>query len=195
MSLRNELRPAQDGNDSALTYGWEEWYDNMIPAAEGIHSNNSSPLIFLSGLAYDSDVSPLVNKKFTLDGTNHFDPSAFDFSNKLVLELHDYQGGAAACSDIKETLYGGGYGAMNVSDSLYYHVPVVLTEFGFGQIDGSDEGVYAQCIKDYLTSLPGGPGGWMQWLLSGSYYVRQGTANYEEVWGKVSASVFSLDSR
>ncbi|CZT17384.1 uncharacterized protein RCC_03218 [Ramularia collo-cygni] len=72
---------------------------------------------------------------------------------------------------------------MDVDNSGYYYVPVVLAEFGFDQTDGSYDGVYAKCIKSFITGQPGGPGGWMQWVISGSYYIREDSQDYEEKWG------------
>lgn len=34
---------------------------------------------------------------------------------------------------------------------------------------------YPKCVAYYLENLSGGPGGWFQWVLSGSYYIREGT--------------------
>jgi hypothetical protein len=101
------------------------------------------------------------------------------------MELHNYQNSATNCGDITGGLNNNGYNAMNVSNTAYYHVPIVLTEFGFNQQDGSYNGVYAQCLKQFITGQPGGPGGWMQWVLSGSYYIREGTQDFEETWGKL----------
>jgi hypothetical protein len=184
MSLRNELRSPDDNpNPAAAPYDWIDWYRNMVPAATYIHGNNSAPLIFFSGLNYDTDDSAITNGQVLGDG-QYFTISSFPFANKLVYEVHNYQNSATSCSDITSGLYHYGYGAMNVSDKSYPNkAPVVMTEFGFNQGDGSDKSVYAQCLKSYLTQQPGGPGGWMQWVLAGSYYIRSGTQDYEETWG------------
>ena len=74
---------------------------------------------------------------------------------------------------------------MNLTDtSCPNHGPVVMTEFGFDQTDGSSGGVYAQCIKNTVLNQPNGPGGWMQWTLSGSYYIRSGIQDYDDTWGE-----------
>lgn len=155
----------------------------MVPAAEGVYGNNSAPLIFFSGLGFDTDITALVNKQHLGNG-HYFNPASFDFAKKVVMELHNYQNSATACDQITSNLNNAGYNAMDVNNGGYYHVPIVLTEFGFNQEDGSYNGVYAKCIKSFITGLPGGPGGWMQWAVSGSYYIREGTQDYEETWGK-----------
>ena len=66
------------------------------------------------------------------------------------------------------------------------HGPTVLTECGFDQTDGSSERPYAQCLASIVTEQPGGPGGWMQWALAGSYYIRSGIQDFEEPWGELS---------
>ena len=60
-------------------------------------------------------------------------------------------------------------------------MPVVLTEWGHAQTAADYATVYSTCLKTYLTSIKGG---WMVWVLSGSYYIRSGTQDFEETWGK-----------
>ena len=181
MSLRNELRQTQD---PALPYDWPTWYENAVPAAAGIYANNTLPLIFFSGLGYDTDDTVLISGQ-DLGNGQRFDPSTFAYADKVVFEIHNYMNYAAACSDIEPGLYSSAYAAMNVTDTTYPNkAPVVMTEFGFAQEDGSDAGAYAQCLKSYVTSQPGGPGGWMQGVLAGSYYIRTGSQDNDETWGK-----------
>ena len=184
MSLRNELRQPQS-SAPALPYDWPTWYANAIPAADGIHANNTLPLIFFSGLGYDTDDSALISGA-DLGNGQHFTPSSFAYADKVVFEIHNYMNDATACSDIEPGLYTSAYGAMNLSDPAFPNkAPVVMTEFGFGQADGSDGGAYAECLRDYVTTgQEGGAGGWMQWVLAGSYYVRTGEQDDDETWGK-----------
>lgn len=185
MSLRNELREATDST-TAEPYTWDTWLKNVIPAATGIHSNNSLPLIFFSGLNYDTDDSFMIDGTTTDDGAS-FEPSSYPFSDKIVYEIHNYDNGATSCDDVRNYLYDNAYGAMNLSDPAHPNKgPVVMTEFGFNQEDGSSESVYAQCIQDVVLDAPGGPAGWMQWVISGSYYIREGTKDFEETWGKLT---------
>jgi hypothetical protein len=177
MSLRNELRTTSNGTGD----DWVSWYDNMIPAADGINNANTSPLIFFSGLNYDTQLGTIVNGEDIGNGTS-FSISDHAYADKIVWELHNYANSATNCDDIKGSLRNQGYNAMEGDTAAVNKAPVLLTEFGFDQNTGS-ESVYAQCIKEYLTTLPGGPGGWMQWVVSGSYYIREGGQDRDETWG------------
>lgn len=179
MSLRNELRWV---NSSAnATYGWPEWYDEVIPAASGIHAANEAPLIFFSGLDYDTDLAPITAGADLGDG-RHFNTSSFDFADKVVFELHNYDNSETNCTAMTEKLYNGGFNAMDTSSSTTAKniAPVVLTEFGFEQNETAYSGVYPQCIKDFVTEKKAG---WMQWVLAGSYYIRSGGQDFDETWG------------
>lgn len=73
MSLRNELRSA-DSNTilNETSYGWSDWYKNVIPAATTIFDANPFPLIFFSGLAFDTDSKfgrEIANPLFELTGS------------------------------------------------------------------------------------------------------------------------------
>ncbi|KAI5255667.1 putative endoglucanase E1 [Aureobasidium subglaciale] len=177
MSLRNELRTTSNGTGD----NWVSWYENMVPAADGINAANPAPLIFFSGLNYDTQLATIVNGKDIGNGTT-FSLDNYSYKDKIVWELHNYANSATNCNDIKGGLRNQGYNAMEGSASAVNKAPVVLTEFGFDQNTGSSS-VYAQCIKEYLTTLPGGPGGWMQWVISGSYYIREGAQDKDETWG------------
>jgi len=166
----------------------------MIPAAEAVHGNNSDALIFFSGLNYDTDNSFFIQNQ-TWNGAT-FTPASYDFQDKIVYEIHNYQNSASSCDDIRPGLYNNAYCAMNLSDpACPNYGPTVLTEFGFDQTDGSYTKPYAQCISSIVTEQPGGPGGWMQWALGGSYYIRSGIQDYEETWGKYSLSSYSKTAR
>ena len=114
-----------------------------------------------------------------------FTPSAYAFRDKIAYEIHNYQDSAGSCDDIRPGMYKNAYCAMNLTDpACPNHGPTVLTEFGFDQTDGSYTKPYAQCISEIVTEQPGGPGGWMQWALAGSYYIRSGIQDFEEPWGE-----------
>jgi hypothetical protein len=59
-------------------------------------------------------------------------------------------------------------------------MPVVMTEWGHLQDDATYATVYSTCLESYLTSIHGG---WMVWVLAGSYYIRQGVEDEDETWG------------
>jgi hypothetical protein len=52
-----------------------------------------------------------------------------------------------------------------------------------GFIAAAYASVYSICLKDYLGQINGG---WMVWVLAGSYYIREGVVNSDETWGKFS---------
>jgi hypothetical protein len=57
---------------------------------------------------------------------------------------------------------------------------MLVTEYGYDQV-ADYKGVYAMCLQSYL---PAQHVGWTLWVLAGSYYIRDGTQDYEETWGK-----------
>ena len=181
MALRNELR--QPSGSSTQPYTWNAWMDNVIPAANAIHDNNAELLIFFSGFGYDGDDTYPIQRQ-TWNGVT-FTPESYSFKDKIVYEIHNYQNGATSCDQIQPGLYYNAYCAMNIQDtSCPNHGPVILSEFGYNQGDGSDNGAYAQCLKSIVLSQPGYPGGWMQWVLAGSYYIRSGNQDNEDNWGE-----------
>lgn len=167
--LRNELR---DPNNTALNYGWESWYQNVIPTADAVNAANPDPLIFYSGLHFDTDLANVTaGIPLTPDGSV-FDISDFCYADKIVFELHNYNNALADANCANFNLTKSGYNAMDISSTstAKNFAPVVLTEFGFPQTPTNYTLPYAQCIKEYLTTaLPGGPGGWIHWAVGGSY--------------------------
>lgn len=165
VSLRNELRPVSDASIEA-TYGWSLWYDDVTSAAAQIHEANADALIFFSGLDYDTTLQP-VTAGTDLGNGKTFNLSSFDYKDKIVFELHNYQNSATDCNALKSGLYNNGFNAMDTSSSTTAKniAPVVLTEFGFAQNGADYQSVYAQCLKDFCT---GQHAGWMQWVIAGS---------------------------
>ena len=181
MSLRNELRsPEDEPSLASSSYNWENWYENIVPAANAINAANPNVLIFLSGLNYDTDLSPIPIAG-ALGGGYTFHKSSFSYANKLVLEIHNYATTTTSCSSLESSLYSTGYNALDSTNSAVVNVmPVVMTEFGHLQDDATYATVYSTCLESYLTGIHGG---WMIWVLAGSYYIRQGIEDYDETWG------------
>lgn len=179
IGLRNELRNPSSNTAVAKTYNWETWYTNVVAAAKGVNAANPDILIFLSGLNYDTTLSPIPTGANLGSGTV-FRKSDFTFANKLVLELHNYQNSATSCSSITSGLTTAGFNALTTSSAVVNVFPVVMTEFGYDQSDTSYSGVYATCLHSFL---PAQKAGWMLWALSGSYYIRSGTQDFDETWG------------
>ncbi|KAI1333734.1 glycoside hydrolase superfamily [Xylariaceae sp. FL0016] len=184
MSLRNELRiPLTDTQLASSSYNWEDWYKYVQQGADAIHSANSDVLIFLSGLDSDKNLAPVVDGTALTPGSGTFNRDDFDgYGDKLVLELHSYDNilgtPSSNCSETEEGLFDDGFLALN--DSATNQFPVVMTEFGFAQNESLSEDPYATCL---LSFLPEEKAGWMIWTLSGSYYIREGTKDYDDQWG------------
>ncbi|OTA90951.1 glycoside hydrolase family 5 protein [Hypoxylon sp. CO27-5] len=183
MSLRNELRkPDSNPTLSSQSYNWRDWYINIKKGTNAINSANPDVLIFLSGLDFDTYVTPVVQGTALTPGSDKFSTADFQgYSNKLVLEIHNYQNSASNCDSLKSSLYNSGFQALHADDSKTVNVfPVLLTEFGFDMTGNAWQGTYATCIASYLAEQKAG---WFIWVVSGSYYIRSGTQDFEETWG------------
>ena len=149
----------------------------MTAASDTVNAANPNLLIFLSGLSFDTTLSPIPGAG-DLGGGKTFRKSNFKYADKLVLELHNYQNSATSCDSMKSGLYNNGFKALDATATN--QMPVVLTEFGYSQTDSSYNSVYATCLKKII---PEWNAGWTIWVLSGSYYIRSGTQDFEESWG------------
>lgn len=178
IGMRNELREPTDNTTlDATSYNWATWYTNMVAAADVVHKANPNILIFFSGLNYDTSLTPIVAGTDLGNGVK-FLKSSFSYANKIVLELHDYENSATSCASMQSNLYGEGFSTLSGTQTNTF--PMVLTEWGHDQTDGSYAGVYASCLHDYL---PAQHAGWMIWVVAGSYYIRSGTQDSDETWG------------
>ncbi|KAI4861352.1 glycoside hydrolase family 5 protein [Hypoxylon rubiginosum] len=183
MSLRNELRkPESNPTLSSQSYNWRDWYTNIKKGTSAINSANPDLLIFLSGLDYDTYMTPVVQGTAFTPGSAKYSAADFpNYANKLVLEIHNYQNSASNCNSLKSSLYNSGFQALHAEDSGAKNVfPVLLTEFGFDMSGNAWQGTYATCIASYLAEQKAG---WFIWVVSGSYYIRSGTQDFEETWG------------
>ncbi|KAK1573704.1 beta-1,6-galactanase [Colletotrichum navitas] len=186
MSLRNELRQASDNPDLvAASYHWQDWYEHIKLGTDAINGANPDVLIYLSGLNYDTTVAPVVRGTALEPGNGTFSRSDFAYADKLVLEIHNYNTDAISCDSLKSALYNSGFQAMNATDPATVNVfPVSLTEYGFNMEDDSYQDVYATCLSEYVSEVRAS---FFIWVLVGSYYVREGTLNYDESWGLLTA--------
>jgi hypothetical protein len=152
----------------------------MKSTAEGVSSINPNLLIFLSGLGFDTDLSPIPTGADFGNGKKF---RTTDFAkNKVVLELHNYQNKVNDCNNIRNGMIKGGWNALGTKGSSVVNIlPVVMTEFGFQQDEKTASSVHSTCLKDFLIDQRAG---WMYWVLSGSYYLRQGKQDLDETWGK-----------
>ncbi|KAH7072491.1 glycosyl hydrolase family 5 protein-like protein/cellulase [Paraphoma chrysanthemicola] len=176
LGLRNEYRKP-DTAGSSLPYTWPVWYEQNVAAANVVNKANPNILIFLSGLDYDTKLTPIPSAE-DLGNGKRFQLADFSYRNKLVLELHNYQTTSTNCGNIEGGLWDNGFRATYFN--AINKMPVVLTEFGFTQADNSYTNTYATCLRKLM---PQWKTGWMVWVISGSYYIRSGTQDYEETWG------------
>ena len=182
LSLRNEPRRPDNNATLAETYNWQYWYEYVKEGAAAVSTANPDPLVILSGLDFDTFLTPVVRGTALTPGTATF--SRGDFAaDKVVLELHTYANSVANCASLESSLYNNGFEALNTTNATVNHFPVLLTEWGFAQDGETYLKPYTQCLAEYL---PAQKAGWMIWVVAGSYYIRSGTQDYEETWGLLS---------
>ncbi|KAH7322821.1 beta-1,6-galactanase [Stachybotrys elegans] len=181
-SLRNEFREPSNNPAVRATYNWQTWYGHVKEAAIAVNEANPDVLVVLSGLNYDTTMQPVVRGTALTPGSETFSKDDFPgFQNKLMIELHNYQGTATDCNALWGGIYNGGAQAMNPNEASTANVfPVIITEFGFDMTNQNYQGVYATCLGE---RLPENTAGWMIWVVVGSYYTRQGIQDYDEAWG------------
>ncbi|KAK2629415.1 hypothetical protein QTJ16_000235 [Diplocarpon rosae] len=177
IGMRNELRRPTNNNAIAKYYGWEDWYLNMVDASKVINAANPDILIVFSGLEYDTTIQPVVEGKDLGSGTV-FRKSDFSYADKIVLELHNYQGSIGSCDSLKSSLENSGFSTLRGTKANTF--PILLTEWGHSQEDSSGTSAYATCLLSYL---PEQKVGWFYWPLSGSYYIRGGKQDFDDPWG------------
>jgi hypothetical protein len=181
--LRNELRSPDSNQAIKGTYNWATWHTHMKNITLDLHKINPKAVTFLSGLGFDTDLSPLPVGKDMGSGVK-FRKSEWP-KDKIALELHRYDNFASPikdCNELKKGLWRNGWNAMDHGNrDIVNPMPVVMTEFGFDQNPKTAESVYSSCLKDFFVSRQAG---WMYWVLAGSYYKRQGTIDSDEKWGK-----------
>ncbi|ONK58169.1 uncharacterized protein A4U43_C09F8930 [Asparagus officinalis] len=169
MSLRNELRgPRQNVPD---------WYKYMPMGADAVHQANPNVLVILSGLNFDNDLSFLSKKKLKLS-----------FPNKLVHEVHWYafsntdtwsnQNANDACGSITSNIM------RKAGFVLSQGTPLFMSEWGIDQRGGNrNDNRYSSCALAALAELDLD---WALWALQGSYYLREGVLDMEEVYGAMN---------
>ncbi|KAL1839260.1 hypothetical protein VTJ49DRAFT_1697 [Mycothermus thermophilus] len=184
MSLRNELRqPFTNFTFAQESYNWQTWYNYSKLGASTIHSTNPTPLILLSGMDSSTQFNVLVDGKPLSPGTEPFNRSSFapGFSDRFALEMHAYSivEKVTDCPSFEEKLDKQGFSTLTKPAEAQY--PLLMTEFGFAQDNETwQTDVYATCITAYL---PKQRVGWFIWVIAGSYYVREGTQEFDEAWG------------
>ncbi|KAK3029824.1 hypothetical protein RJ639_038258 [Escallonia herrerae] len=173
MSLRNELRgPRQNEND---------WYRYIQEGATAIHGENPDLLVIVSGLSFDTNLSFLRNK-----------PLASNYNNKLVYEAHWYPFGDPPAKWLYQTNeFCANTTRWFMSQSGFLlsgenPLPLFLSEFGKDQSDANEEqNRYFSCLLALLAETDID---WALWALQGSYMLRQGHIDQEEMYGMLDFS-------
>lgn len=169
MSLRNELR----GPHSNST----EWLKHMQGGAIAVHKANPSLLVILGGMKFATDLSFLKDQPLTVN-----------LNNKLVLEAHWYAFGQsldswkhktnAFCANTTQVfMSNNGFLFTSAKNS----VPLFLSEYGADQ-RGTDEidNLYLNCLLGTVAEYDMD---WALWHLDGSFMLREGKMDYEDVYG------------
>ncbi|KAK8124916.1 glycosyl hydrolase family 5 protein/cellulase [Apiospora kogelbergensis] len=178
MSLRNEIRPflLQGLNGPA-----DDWYDFVTQGAKRVHGAHPDALVVVGGSQSATDLSFVR--------TRDLDFSAW--AGKHVWEMHAYSFTVTfprlfGSCDIVKTEYGALDGFV-LTQQKSYTAPLIVSEFGVGLQGGPNHGgvsdednEYLDCLLDWMR---GNDADWALWALQGTYYVRQGQAEYDEGWG------------
>ncbi|KAH7208559.1 glycoside hydrolase superfamily [Fusarium oxysporum] len=91
------------------------WYKYVQQGAKAINKANGDVLVYLSGLGYDTWITPVFTQTALTPGKEVFDKAAFaGFSDKLVLEIHNYEKTVGSCATLKSHLYTKGFQAHRV---------------------------------------------------------------------------------
>ncbi|PIA64506.1 hypothetical protein AQUCO_00100171v1 [Aquilegia coerulea] len=166
MSLRNELR----GNNQNVSV----WHRYMQEGAETVHSANPKVLVILSGISFDNDLGFLRGK-----------PVNITFTKKLVFEVHRYgvsigsgwQDGNPndVCGNFMNTLMS------NAGFLMKQGYPLFLSEFGGDQRGTNvNDNRFLNCMFSVVADLDLD---WGLWTFQGSYYMREGEVDMEEMYG------------
>ncbi|TVY68903.1 Endoglucanase E1 [Lachnellula suecica] len=186
MGLRNELRLSTTGASTLQPYTWSTWKTYMTEAASAVYAANPDILIFFSGLDSDFNIEPAVGGSTLLDPAFSFNVASYEWSNKFVFEMHEYDESiSGSCTIYKTILNSFGADATTKTGSGTNRAPLVISEWGHDETDASDayQSAYSICLSDFMAEMQFG---WMLWVLAGSYYIRSGTQDYDETYGMVS---------
>jgi hypothetical protein len=158
----------------------------MTAAASAVYTANPDILIYFSGLESDFDIEPAVGGSTLLEPGFTFSVASYEWANKLVFEMHEYDEGISnPCSGYEAILLSFGFDATTKSGAGANRAPLVISEWGHDETDASDayQSAYSTCLTGFMESRQLG---WMLWVLAGSYYIRQGIQDYDETYGRQS---------
>ncbi|XP_010556349.1 PREDICTED: uncharacterized protein LOC104825675 [Tarenaya hassleriana] len=170
MSLRNELRGSRQNTN--------DWFKYMEQGAEAVHSANPNVLVILSGLHYDLDLSYIRAQ-----------PVNLSFDGKLVFELHWYafSDGDSWATNNPNDICGKISNRVNNAGGFLLDkgYPLFLSEFGIDERGGNiNDNRFFGCFLGWAAE---NDIDWALWVLSGSYYIREGVAGMVEFYGALDA--------
>ncbi|KAI1505553.1 glycoside hydrolase family 5 protein [Biscogniauxia marginata] len=182
MGLRNEVR---EWLLQGTFNNRDDWYNYMTQGATRVHEANPDLLILIGGTQSSTDLVHIRTGR-TLDwsawaGKHVWEWHAYDFTVTFAVAKGN-------CDLLKQTY--GLFDGFVLEQGRDYTAPLILSEFGFGMAGGPNDGLdddgwkYFECLREYVT---GNDGEWAIWALQGSYYVREGTLNYDESYGLLDA--------
>ncbi|KAH6825046.1 hypothetical protein C2S53_006963 [Perilla frutescens var. hirtella] len=166
MSMRNELRGNRQNE--------ADWYKFMQDGANTIHRENPDLLVIVSGLSYDTNLGFLKSKPLAV--------------NKLVYEAHWYTFGIPAEKWVAQTNDLCALITKRARDNYLFlteagnnSFPLFISEFGVNlRGDNEADNRYIGCL---LAAVAETDVDWALWTLQGSYILREGKVNLEEIYG------------
>ncbi len=193
MSLRNELRSAVFSpifSPKSEPATWRSWYENVKKGADAVHAANPDLLVFLPGQQGGRDLGVVVKGEVLDPGRHRFNFNDFEgYADKLVLEIHSYDNielpdilggtppGKHDCDMLRDALERAGFATLTAK--VPNHFPLVVSEFVWDEYLDYNTSSY-ECLVNYLARKTVG---WMMWQIGGSYYVRDGSQDYNDTWG------------
>lgn len=155
----------------------------MTAAASAIYSANPDVLIYFSGLEADFNIEPAVGGSTLLDPGFSFNVASYEWAHKLVFEMHEYDENISSSCPIYEAILES-FGADATTKSGGNRAPLVISEWGHVETDASNawQSAYSQCLTQFIVQKQLG---WMVWVMAGSYYIRSGTQDSDESYGKL----------
>ncbi|KAK2774481.1 cellulase family protein [Colletotrichum kahawae] len=186
IGLRNEIRerfsydkpPAAPAIEPQT---WERWEERMVQGANAIHNANPDVLIFFGGRLGGIDIEAPANGRYGSEPKWNFSIAELPFKRKFVFELHQYDHGLVTdCEGYYGTLDDWGADVMNAGQGNM--APLIMSEWGHSQSDADREyeKIFRKCLMGLMVQRSVG---WMVWTIGGSYYIREGKADFEEPWG------------
>jgi hypothetical protein len=148
----------------------------MQRGAEAVHAANPRVLVILSGLNFDNDLAFIKSRpvKLSFTGKAAFEVHWYSFSN-----TQDWATGNAndACARLTASVNRRALYLLQ----LHKGCPVILSEFGVDNRGVSDnDNRYWGCVA---AATADADLDWALWTLQGSYYLRQGVQDHDEVYG------------